>query len=242
MTKNTTIPKTISKYFKYIVAALFIVIIGNMVLFFWNIPRNEKISEGLDQPPTYETISITLKDTTPSITDPNPIGKFYVYTDVNKNIRNTITMNTDASNIKLLFDSTNPTKIIIQPANIPPPNVHKANMFPKIFEIDYTFIDTSKTYNLLNQDVSGSKPSNSIVSYTTTATTINGNTISGNANLSKSGNFMNILSAMKIGKELVNSSNDVIGNVTLTKPNVFNISFNDSTGIDGILLTYNPPV
>ena len=228
--------KTISKYFKYIVAALFIIIISNLFMLFWNIPRNEKISEGLDQPPTYETVSISIKDTTTSLTDPNPIGQFYVYTDANKNIRNTITMNTDVSNIQLLFDSTNPTKIIIQPANIPPPNFHKANMFPKIFEIDYTFIDTSKTYKLISQNVSENIPQNSFVSYTTTT----GNVVSGNTNLSKSGNFMNIVSSTQIGKELIGSSSDVIGNVTLIN-NKMNISFSDSTGVDGILLNYNAP-
>uniref|UniRef100_A0A6C0JGI5 Uncharacterized protein n=1 Tax=viral metagenome TaxID=1070528 RepID=A0A6C0JGI5_9ZZZZ len=238
--------KTISKYFKYykyVAAALFLIIVVNLVIFFFNISQKKNISEGLDQPPTYETISISLKDTSTTLTDPNAIGQFYVYTDTNKNIRNTITMNTDASNIKLLFDSQKPTVIIIQPANVPPPNTHKANMFPKSFEIDCTFVNTSKTYNLISQDISTNKPPNSVISYITTSVPYtSGNVVSGNTNLSKSGNFMNIVSAMKIGKELMGSSNDVIGNASLTKQNKLNISFNDSTGIDGILLNYNAPL
>jgi hypothetical protein len=211
----------VMKIAKYIISALLLIIIINIFLV-------NPVYEGLDSPPSKEDILFKLTDTTSTLTDPNPIGTFYVYTDTSSSIKNTINMQSDASNINLVFDSANNTNMIIRPTQMPVTNIHKSNMFPKSFTIEYSFVNASKKYSLLNQDLSNNTAVNSIISYVAPG---------GDA----SGNFMNITFAKPFGESIKNIAGDQVGNVSSVKQNGIKISFSDSTGIDGLMLTYAPP-
>jgi len=209
------------KFGKYIIAALLLIVIINVFLI-------QKTYEGLDTPPEHTAVTFKLTDKSTFLTDPNPIGTFYVFTDTNTKLKNKVNMVSDPSDIELLFDTSKPTNLIICPTQMPVNKPHKANMFPKTFAIDYTFKESSKKFTLLNQDASDNNITNSIVSYVSPGGDV-------------SGNFMNITIGKQFGQPLKNNTGTQIGNATTATENVFNISMTDSTGIDGILLTYSPP-
>ena len=209
--------RAVIKFAKYIIAALLIIILINIFLV-------NPIHEGLSLPPTNETVTFKLKDTTNSETEKPKYGTFYVFTDANFKLKNTINMNSDSSGVKLLFDSSNVTNIIICPVN----TKDEPAKFPKMFTIDYKFTDLSKNYKLLNQDVSANVPTNSMKKYVSPGGDI-------------SGNFINIAFAKSFGQSLKNMHDDVIGNVTLDNKNGFNIEFNNASEVDGILIAYNAP-
>lgn len=210
--------RTVAKIAKYIIAALLIIILINIFLV-------NPIHEGLSLPPTNETVTFKLKDTTNSETEKPKELTLYALTDANFKLKNTINMNSDSSGVQLLFDSSNVTNMIIYPVKTKDEPVK----FPKMFTIDYKFTDLSKNYKLLNHDVSMNPPPNIMKKYVSPGGDI-------------SGNFMNITIAKGFGQSLKNANDDVIGNVTLDNKNGFNIEFNNASEVDGILIAYNAPI
>jgi len=193
--------------------------------------------EGFDTnapPPTIEPIKISINDDTPPANqvDPEAFGKFYLSTESNTSKTNIITMGDDPSTIKMDFDASSNTRLLIYPINMEHTDKHKANIFPPNFTVNISFPDSSKNYTTKYTDSSA----NTIKNYIETYLSPNGDIC---------GNFINVsLSTPDIQNPIYKdkTTKKDVGYVDNMSTNNYRIIVTDKGNtFDGILIDFKPP-
>lgn len=241
--------KSLSKYnilkSKNIQNTIIIILIAIMLLIiFWmfflisiKTIRSILSKEGFDTnspPPTTETINISINDDTPPTNqvDPEAFGKFYLSTESNTGKTNIITMGEEPSTIKMDFDASSNTRLLIYPISMEHTDKHKANIFPPNFTVNISFPDLSKNYITKYTDSSD----NAIKNYIETYLSPNGDIC---------GNFINVsLSVPDIQNPIYKdkTTKKDIGYVDNMSANNYRIIVTDNGNtIDGILIDFKPP-
>ena len=222
---------------------IIIILIALMLLIiFWmffltsiNTLRSIISKEGFDSStPTSESIKISIKDdTTPTKQiDPEAFGKFYITTESNTGKSNIITMGEEPTTMKIDFNSSSNTRILIYPIKMQHTDKHKANIFPPNFTVNVSFPDLSKNYITKYIDSSGNEEKNYMDSYSTPT----GDII---------GNFMNVLLSVPNVQNPIyenKNTNANIGYVDNPTTNNYTIIVTDKGNmVNGILFELKPP-
>jgi hypothetical protein len=201
----------------------------------WRTIRSILSKEGFDSPPpTTESINISINDDTPPTNqvDPEAFGKFYLTTESNTGKTNIITMGEESSTIKIEFDASSNTKILIYPIKMENIDKHKANIFPPNFTVNISFPDLSKNYTTRYTDVSGDDIRNYVKEY-----------ISPNGDIR--GNFINVLLAIPNIQSPIYENKTVmkdIGYLDNQSTNNYKLIITDKGNIvNGISMTLKPP-
>jgi hypothetical protein len=183
-------------------------------------------------PPITDKVAVTIQDNTApaNFIDPEALGVYYILTDQNLQTKHKFYMGYDASNVSLIFDSSNNTNIIIYPTplnevNDVSKNSHKTNVFPPSFTLTIGFPISSKTYNIQYQDISSNQIPNIFKSYTIPGTKV-------------SGNFISIVSAISASQTpIFSSGTNSIGYITCPSNNTFSIKITESGNtINGFII------
>ena len=220
-----------------LIALMLLIICWMFFLTSMNTLRSIISKEGFDPstpPPTIENIKISIKDDTQpnKQVDPEAFGKYYLTTESNTGKSNIITMGEEPTTMKIDFNSSSNTNLLIYPIKMQHTDKHKANIFPPNFTMNISFPDLSKNYTTRYTDVSGDDIRNYIKEY-----------ISPNGDIS--GNFINVLLAMpNIPSPIYENktANPDIGNVENPSTNNYKIVVTDKGNIvNGISISLKPP-
>jgi hypothetical protein len=141
-------------------------------------------------------------------------------------------MGEESSTIKIEFDASSNTKILIYPIKMEHTDKHKANIFPPNFTVNISFPDLSKNYTTRYTDVSGDDIRNYVKEY-----------ISPNGDIR--GNFINVLLAIPNIQSPIYENKTVmkdIGYLDNPSTNNYKLIVTDKGNIvNGISMTLKPP-
>ena len=146
---------------RFVISLLLLILLMNLLISFSN---SSILQEGLGQP--VETppklVKINLTDKTKTKTDPNPVGKYNIYTEYDPD-KSAFAMNNDESVSLIIADNT---KLTIEPSTTnPDKKSHKADIFPKKFSLSLQFDKSSPVYYLESHETMDKSIENSLTNH-----------------------------------------------------------------------------